>query len=266
MLALTEDGCRLLETTGEVGEYVALSYRWGADQPHKLTTKTLADHKKHIDTSSLPLVIQEAVAFTRKLGFKYLWIDAMTILQDDEPDKSKEIARMCDVYGQSSLTICASGSRSCNEGFFDGACMPGGISRLPDIGVNYPCDLPDGSVGHVRLVEFAEYRPEEETLASRAWAYQEEMLPVAIVQLGACLTWDCVQVCERRTVTSLTGGIDAGIPFRELFFRDKEVVHTMRTLIQYVKSPEHPRLTDAYIVSCKQTPTPISAPPLRGVR
>ncbi|KAH6619006.1 hypothetical protein C7974DRAFT_317958, partial [Boeremia exigua] len=40
--------------------------------------------------STLPLTFQEAVVFTQWLGVRYLWIDALCIIQEDEVDWSRE--------------------------------------------------------------------------------------------------------------------------------------------------------------------------------
>ncbi len=232
VLDLEDTRCRLRETLAEKGEYIALSYCWGAPQPERLLNANIVEYKDRIDIAKVPKTIQDAITVTRELGFSYLWVDSMCIIQDDEADEMSEISKMRDIYAQSSLTICASGAQTCNEGFIYTACTPGTSTRMPDIGVNYPCTLPDGSSGHVRLIERAEYKPEAETLAWRGWTYQEELLPTSTVRFGACLSWECDQLSESRTLSSLTGGIDCKLPFSTLFLDPDTSQHVMRRTLQ----------------------------------
>jgi hypothetical protein len=53
----------------------------------------------------------------RYLEFDYLWIDCLCILQDDREDWNREAARMADVYSNAALTIAASRSPDCDDGF-----------------------------------------------------------------------------------------------------------------------------------------------------
>jgi hypothetical protein len=71
-----------------------LSYCWGADQPQKLTTKSKEGLKQGFQSQELPQTLQDAIRITAATGLKYIWIDAMCILQDSPEDKEIEIARM----------------------------------------------------------------------------------------------------------------------------------------------------------------------------
>jgi hypothetical protein len=75
----------------------------------------------------MPATLCEAVQATRDLGIRYLWIDALCILQprykgnpEAETDWQWESARMSDVYGGAYLTFVAAGSSDCNGGLFQG--------------------------------------------------------------------------------------------------------------------------------------------------
>jgi hypothetical protein len=68
---------KLHQTSNEQERYVALSYCWG-QAPHVVTTSANIDElSKSITASSLPKTIQDAISVTIRLGFKYLWIDAL---------------------------------------------------------------------------------------------------------------------------------------------------------------------------------------------
>ncbi|KAK8048709.1 hypothetical protein PG994_010439 [Apiospora phragmitis] len=56
---------------------------------------------------SFPLVVQDSIAVTQKLGFRFLWVDRHCINQDNAAEKHATINSMHPVYGKSQLTIVA---------------------------------------------------------------------------------------------------------------------------------------------------------------
>ncbi|KAE9378181.1 HET-domain-containing protein, partial [Stipitochalara longipes BDJ] len=99
--------------------YAALSYCWGDSMPAsgRTTRSTLAAHLQQIDVEQLPKTLREAIEVTRSLSIKYLWIDALCIIQDDEADREHEIESMAEVYSCATVTIAAGVSIHCNGGF-----------------------------------------------------------------------------------------------------------------------------------------------------
>lgn len=75
----------LLETNSETpySEYLALSHCWGAPTSQRMVTtkNSLATRRRITPLSSMPLTFQHAVIDTRRLGFRYLWIDSLCIIQ-----------------------------------------------------------------------------------------------------------------------------------------------------------------------------------------
>ena len=67
-------------------EYIALSYRWGTSPGLRLTCTTFDQFRLGMPYESLPRTIQDAIYITRKLGVRWLWVDALCILQDSEDD------------------------------------------------------------------------------------------------------------------------------------------------------------------------------------
>jgi hypothetical protein len=53
----------------------------------------------------------------RRLGVRYLWIDSLCIIQDDE-DWAREASYMYDVYSNSYLTISATSANDSSYGLF----------------------------------------------------------------------------------------------------------------------------------------------------
>ncbi|KAL4729475.1 hypothetical protein ACLX1H_003895 [Fusarium chlamydosporum] len=68
-------------------EYTALSYAWGSDPTFARTTASnISEMRNGLPWDKLAKTIQEAIVFTRKLGIKYLWVDALCILQSEGLD------------------------------------------------------------------------------------------------------------------------------------------------------------------------------------
>lgn len=68
--------------------------------------------------SSLPQRLRDAITITKWPGFRYLWIDALCILQDSKEDWEKEVAVMGKVYLNAVFTIAASAASNSSQGFF----------------------------------------------------------------------------------------------------------------------------------------------------
>lgn len=67
----------------------------------------------------LPHTFRDAVMVTRSFGIRYLWIDALCIVQDDPEDWAKESAIMGQIYTNSWLTLISLRGKSCNDGLLD---------------------------------------------------------------------------------------------------------------------------------------------------
>ena len=65
-------------------DYATLSYCWGNDMPQEcMTTQgNLHARRELLETDFLPQTLKDAIKVVRQLGIRYLWIDALCILQD----------------------------------------------------------------------------------------------------------------------------------------------------------------------------------------
>ena len=100
--------------------YITLSHRWGTGNQIVLTKASLPAMSQRIDFANLSQTYQDAIAITRLLGLRYLWIDSLCIIQDSMVDWQTEAAKMGDIFKFSFCTIAASWASSDSEGcFFD---------------------------------------------------------------------------------------------------------------------------------------------------
>ncbi|KAG4439010.1 hypothetical protein IFR05_005526 [Cadophora sp. M221] len=166
----------------ERGQYAALSYCWG-DPPHPFVTTTdLVQDPSQRDWSQLPATIQDAIRITRALGLRYLWIDSLCIIQDDESDKMNQIQLMGMFYKNAAVTIAAARSPDVKDGFLADIQIP--QIPLPFVGPN----------GEVRKLWIHMEPPElpDEPLDRRGWTLQESLLSPRILYYGSKdLIWKC---------------------------------------------------------------------------
>lgn len=191
---------RLRSTSEEKGSYLALSYCWGSEQTYMLTSENVELLMRGLEEHLLPQTIRDAIAVTRTLGFQYLWVDALCIMQDSgnpaaQFDMDKELARMHDVYGNAIMTIAASCASSVTEGFLYDRFAP--KHKVYDI----PIRLRAGHFITSRIKEHLNYDDMQEPLNTRAWTFQEQMLsPRLLIYASHTLQWQC------RTLTCNLGG------------------------------------------------------------
>lgn len=185
---------KLVNGAGLVGRYVALSHCWGKSPVIKTTKKLLGSFLEHIDPKTLTRTFLDAVMITRKLGVRYLWIDSLCIVQDDNEDWEREAASMAQVYSQSLVTLAASAASDGSLGFIR-------INQeQPMIEIGYPSG---NSSIHAIFVGRSLNRFQglaNEPLSSRAWTLQERVLsPRTLHYAEDQLHWECRQTIESES-------------------------------------------------------------------
>lgn len=136
--------------------YVTLSYVWGSfvDGPPGITGLPKV----------LPQAVNDAICVTKRLGFRYLWVDRYCILQDDPEIKRDQILRMGEIYSESQLTIIAAAGKDSTYG------LPG-VSR-PRI------SQPSVRLGGLCMIAHSCINEEiqDSVWNSRGWTLQEGLL------------------------------------------------------------------------------------------
>lgn len=188
-----------IHETASAPRYITLSHCWGPPEKRPVVTNhgNLAARMKRISFADLPKTFQDTVVLTRKLGQRYLWIDSLCIIQDDEEDWAKEASTMAKVYAQSYCTIAALSSADSSEGLRVCGDEPprdeAYRAMIFDIGVN------DGNGGLFTARIFTEQQDSWEEyyygynpLSRRAWVLQEKELSTRSIHFGLNrLLWEC---------------------------------------------------------------------------
>ncbi|KAE9373785.1 HET-domain-containing protein, partial [Stipitochalara longipes BDJ] len=203
----------LFETNRANGSYFTLSYCWGGMIPQRTTSLNVDQYKKIIPLDILPSTFRDAIVLTRRFGVRYLWIDALCIIQDSINDWEVESAQMATIYGQCRAMIAASRSTSSTSGIFHRRPKKHGFP-LPSQVFKYfkPPELSVHAVfADLDLAEEQEASP----LAKRAWTLQEAILPRAVMHfLDGSTVWKCLKmrVSESGQYETLALKLTNGVP------------------------------------------------------
>jgi hypothetical protein len=210
----------VLVTPGsEVAEpYATLSYSWGEGPqwpwgPHRIARQSInAMARQGLCRETLPKTISDAVCVTEKLGLRFLWVDALCILQDDL-DFLVESVKMGTIYAQGLINISAGYGTDSAAGLFNKRSR----SQHHDFSVCIPVDsYLDDKVSRLYFCQRREQQPnfddprlpaylstgsdayrvevDEGPLAQRAWVCQERICSPRTIHFGVTqLFWQCNQ-------------------------------------------------------------------------
>ena len=96
-----------------------MSHCWGQlkeDEKFCTYRHNITALRDSIDFDKLPKTFQDIVTVTRGLGERFLWIDSLCIIQEDEDDWKIE-SKMETVFSSVYCTIAAGSAKDSTEGF-----------------------------------------------------------------------------------------------------------------------------------------------------
>ncbi|KAI1482647.1 HET-domain-containing protein [Daldinia eschscholtzii] len=177
---------RLVEPGDVRSKYLCLSHCWGLEQIITTTTETLGDRKKAIAWKELSKTFQDAIIITRALGFKFIWIDSLCIIQNDLRDWEIESAKMASIYSNAQITIAATHSANGHGGLFSTHRDFQVSGRTPK-GEDYYLYFRERIDHHLEVADrytMGHSTATHHPLLTRAWVYQERMLSTRVVHFG----------------------------------------------------------------------------------
>ena len=98
--------------------YATLAHYWGSADFLTVTTSNFKNFCQGIEVNLLTQSFQDAIPVTHRLGFQYLWIDSLCIIQDSGEDWMRKSSKMLDVSRFAELTIAAASAWQSSEGLF----------------------------------------------------------------------------------------------------------------------------------------------------
>ncbi|RFU28330.1 hypothetical protein B7463_g8015, partial [Scytalidium lignicola] len=163
--------------------YFTLSHRWGTLQHIRLTEATLPSFKVRIPWDMLSRTFQDAISITFNLGFEWLWIDSICIIQDSLEDWSTESKNMQSIYANSFCNISAADAKDGAEGCFR--------DRSP-LAIQ-PCKIMlDGETRYAIDDDSWDWNVPRYEINSRAWVMQERLLsPRILYYTKDQVIWEC---------------------------------------------------------------------------
>jgi hypothetical protein len=109
---------RVVSGSTAISDYATLSYSWGNGNHLLLTPDNHDAFQQRIPWNDLPKTMRDAIVTCRRLAIRYLWVDALCIMQGPNGDFQQEAALMQEVYSGSKLTIAAAESSNAHGGCF----------------------------------------------------------------------------------------------------------------------------------------------------
>ena len=194
------DTWRLCLTSGVVNApYIALSYVWGKAPFFKTTRQNLPrlqldqaffeSHKR----LGIPKVIEDAIKLLGLLEERYLWVDAICIVQDDDEARHDQIKNMASIFANATVTIIA----------MQGADANYGLRGLRDISeprnlVQEIFTLEKGS----RVISTQEQNEAQNPWSQRGWTFQEQVFSGRQLVFSADrVQWNCACGSFREDLT-----------------------------------------------------------------
>ncbi|KAI1780281.1 HET-domain-containing protein [Hypoxylon cercidicola] len=201
--------------------FVALSYMWSCDPNDNVQLE-----KSNVDAlqapgslrkTTIPGIIADAITLCRDLGERYLWVDRLCIIQDDEITKPCQINAMDKIYSLATLTII--GALNVRNGL--GLPGVGGRPRHPRASIWSRPHSADVEGQGTRLDNLISDVIDTSLWNKRGWTFQERLLSKRRLfitesqvifeccqgQATELLTWTLATVCESPATVDIPAKI-----------------------------------------------------------
>ncbi|KAF2762494.1 HET-domain-containing protein [Pseudovirgaria hyperparasitica] len=208
--------------------YIALSYCWGKPvNPFLTTAETIERHRAGIKVSSMPKTYQDAIHLTRKLGIRYIWIDALCIVQHDRADWAREAATMHRVYSRAILTLAGHSASDTSSGLI--------VSRPPRDRARIPIPWPFTTGPYVvsppfklfMVPAYPDFKPtlQSSPLSARGWTFQERALSARFLHLTPSLAhFECREAYTSEALMRMEPNVPFGFAHLNIAYPDRTKV------------------------------------------
>ena len=227
-------------SVAELSQYCTLSYRWGATS-HSCVLRAPFARETSFDIEIMPQTFKDGIEVTRGLGIRFLWIDALCIVQPgacgDYMDWNAEGPRMGSIYHNAVCTIAATSAHSATDGF---------LSKTDS---KRNCVAPCEIIQHLnnggtrtrlltpRPVDFLDAVTSSD-LNGRGWVTQERLLSRRILHFTLYgVIWECRNAIEHghSTVFEVIHGASSGY-IRTSAFGKERWTEWMEFVVTYSKT------------------------------
>ncbi|CAO2655398.1 Nn.00g104620.m01.CDS01 [Neocucurbitaria sp. VM-36] len=250
-------------------KYFALSYVWGRVEMHKTLRSNYEARNQPgaLAAIQFPKTIRNAMEFVQSLGERYLWIDAICLVQDDEDEMTRQVLNMDIIYGQAFATIVALEGTDANAGLAGvraGTRKPQKITTLSISNKSVDLDDDPDSKDKETIHLVATPRPlylalEISQWNSRGWIVQEHLLSRRCLYFAS----DAVYFqCGQETISE--GGANEAFDaflFDKTALSDNQILekanrnNPLLGLDVFYNLTLHERIADAFIAYTKLVET-----------
>ena len=188
-----------ISSVAELSQYCTLSYRWGVVTQSCILRAPFSSQIS-IGMADMPQTFKDAIEITRRLGIRFLWIDALCIVQPeacgDYTDWNAEGPRMGSIYHNAIFTIAATCADSVTDGF---------LSKVDSTRIRaIPCKVTyRASNGEVQssLAKTCgmnyDHVIDDSALNKRGWVTQERFLSRRVLHFTVQgIIWECSKTKE----------------------------------------------------------------------
>jgi hypothetical protein len=190
-------------------QYLTLSHCWGQKKFTTLLRENMETFCSGIPNSMLSKTFKDAAKATQELGFRYIWIDSLCIVQDDYEDWNEHATLMGSIYSNSVLNLSAIDSVDGDGGcFFRREAQKVYCWKLHLKDEQGPMDSQVSKLWLCCPEEFVVKHWGGNVLSARAWVCQERCLAPRSLSFGQReLIWQCR---EHRASETLPNGFSDG--------------------------------------------------------
>ncbi|MCJ1399500.1 hypothetical protein MMC11_002702 [Xylographa trunciseda] len=200
--------------------FIALSYVWGGADMVKLQHANMDALMRRNGLlqfmHALPQTIVDAIEVVHAMGERYLWSDALCILQDDAKEAKEQIGCMDRVYGSALATIVVAEGKTAHSGLQ-------GIhqSHVPQVAqrrenqrsLDQVAAKVIEDISLIAPLTTTDHNVDASAWNARAWTFQERLLSRRlIVFTHGQIIWHCRKMICREDMTVE----DSNIPYTPL--------------------------------------------------
>ncbi|KAJ4127842.1 hypothetical protein NW768_008120 [Fusarium equiseti] len=196
---------------GEVPEYAALSYVWGDTGAKSLNLNSenvsQLDQQINDQNEKVARTISDAIKVAKRLGFQYLWVDSLCVIQkkDNNDDgaeaRESQLKQMDSIFGHAKVVIVASAGKNSEAGLV-------GVSSTRE-----PMQMAREVSPNVNVLLPVEYDKSYGKWDTRGWTLQEKLLSRRLLVFGEkYVSFHCRHGILREDVPAVHAGKGAGPP------------------------------------------------------
>ncbi|KAJ3577381.1 hypothetical protein NPX13_g3184 [Xylaria arbuscula] len=169
--------------------YVALSYVWGVVDTLQCLESNIDILKEpgNLSVASsqvVPQTIRDAMRMCALVGYRYLWVDRVCIIQDNYVIKQQHLQGMGWIYAKAEFTIVAAEGSDANHGF-------SGLGQGVEERQKHLIPFPSKPLIRGTTWSLGDSLASNTVWSSRAWTFQEHVFSRRLLYVDKFVNWVC---------------------------------------------------------------------------